>query len=214
MHVSEDDEHYFALTFLVGALKHHGLSSVLDIGSGTGRAIRYIRECAADTRVLGVEPVAELREVGYSLGLTPQDLIDGDATALPFEDASFDVVCEFGVLHHVPRPELAIAEMLRVARKAIFISDTNNFGEGAPAKRRMKQLLNGLGLWKLADHLKTGGKGYIISAGDGLAYSYSVFNNYEQIRARCSSVHILNTRDAGINPYTTASHVALLGIKR
>ena len=62
--------------------------------------------------------------------------------------------------------------------------------------------------------VKTKGKGYTISEGDGLAYSYSVFNSYKQIKAKCRSIHLLNTQDGLINPYRTASHVALLGIKK
>ena len=78
----------------------------------------------------------------------------------------------------------------------------------------MKQTFHALGLWPLVDFIKTRGRGYTISEGDGLAYSYSVFNNYRQIRAQCTSVHLINTLDAGINPYRTATHVALLGIKQ
>jgi SAM-dependent methyltransferase len=41
---------------------------------------------------------------------------EGDAEAMPFPDASFDtVVSSFGV-HHVPRPERALAEAFRVLR--------------------------------------------------------------------------------------------------
>jgi hypothetical protein len=40
-----------------------------------------------------------------------------------------------------------------------------------------------------------------------------VFNNYAQI-ARVCRTHIFNTEPAGINPYRTAPHVALLGIKK
>ena len=69
-------------------------------------------------------------------------------------------------------------------------------------------------MWPLADWIKTRGKGYTISDGDGLAYSYSVFNDYPQIAANCSSVHMLNTSNAGPNLYRTASHVALFGIKK
>src|SRR5207245_752348 len=105
----------------------------------------------------------------------------------------FDVVCEFAVLHHVKKPEVVIAEMLRVARKAIFISDSNNFGQGSFLRRSMKQALNALGLWKVANFFKTSGKNYIISDGDGLGYSYSVFNNYKQLQASCQRIHILNT---------------------
>jgi hypothetical protein len=103
--------------------------------------------------------------------------------------------------------------MLRVAGRAVFISDCNNFGQGSLLGRGLKQCLNALHLWPLADFIKTRGRGYTLSEGDGLAYSYSVFNDYRQIREKCRSVHVLNTSDAGRNPYRTASHVALLGIK-
>ena len=213
MHLNEKDEHYFALTFMVAALEHFQIRSILDIGSGTGRVLRHLKMHCPDIRIVGVEPVSELRDIGYGNGLTKLDLIEGDATMLDFGTDEFDLVCEFGVLHHIRNPERAISEMLRVANKAIFISDANNFGQGSPFTRLVKQWLNLVGLWKFADLVKTNGKGYSITAGDGLAYSYSVFTNYKQISRQCRRVHLLNTKDGSINPYKTASHVALLGIK-
>ncbi len=214
MHVNEQDEHFFALTFLVASLDYLQVRSILDIGSGTGRAIRYIKKRRPELRVVGIEPVKELREVGYSQGLSEKELVDGDATKLQFSASEFDLVCEFGVLHHIRSPELAVSEMLRVAGKAIFLSDSNNFGQGSLMVRSIKQMINFFGLWKLADLIKTKGKGFTISEGDGLSYSYSVFNNYKQIQTQCKSIHVLNTKDGHINPYKTASHVALLGVKK
>jgi ubiquinone/menaquinone biosynthesis C-methylase UbiE len=40
----------------------------------------------------------------------------GDAEALPFPGASFDLVYSFGVLHHTPGTEAAVAEVRRVLR--------------------------------------------------------------------------------------------------
>ena len=214
MHIDKDDEHFFALSFMIGAIDYLDIHSVLDIGSGTGRAVQYLKKLRPELRVVGIEPVRELREIGYSKGLSEEDLIDGDATNLQFISGDFDLVCEFGVLHHVKRPEQVVAEMLRVANKAVFISDANNFGQGSVVARSIKQVLNLIGLWKFTDLIKTKGKGYTISEGDGLAYSYSVFDNYKQIRDHCRSVHLLNTKDGFIDPYKTASHVALLGIKK
>lgn len=68
-----------------------------------------------------------------------------------------------------------------------------------------------LTVWWIADWVKTRGKGYMLTEGDGLAYSYSVFENYNQIKHKCRSVHIINTAKREINPYRTASHVALFG---
>lgn len=213
MHLDAADEHYFALCFMLGATDYLGVRSILDIGSGTGRALAEIKRQRPDIRVTGIEPVRELREIGHGKGIGIDELIDGDALALDFRDGEFDLVCEFGVLHHIRTPARAVAEMLRVGHKAVFISDSNNFGQGGAVSRMVKQTVNALGLWPVMDYIKTRGKGYTISEGDGLGYSYSVFNNYEQIKTRCRSVHLLNTLPAGIDPYRTASHVALLGVK-
>jgi ubiquinone/menaquinone biosynthesis C-methylase UbiE len=213
MQVKEQDQHSFALSFLVAALDYFQVRSILDVGSGTGRALLYIKRRRPDLRIVGIEPVSELRKVGYSKGLTELELMDGDATKLQFSPGEFDLVCEFAVLHHLRKPEQAVSEMLRVANKAVFISDDNNFGQGSPTARTIKQLINFFGLWKIADLAKTRGKGYTISEGDGLAYSFSVFNHYKQIQKQCKSIHVLNTKGGQVNPYTTASGVALLGIK-
>lgn len=212
-HVHEKDEHYFALRFLEAAIDHYGIKSVLDVGAGTGRVACYLKAKYPALKIISIEPVKELRDVGHAKGLTEEELREGDATRLQFQDAQFDLVCEFGILHHVKHPASVVAEMLRVGRVGIFISDSNNFGQGSFVSRAAKQLLNALGLWRIADLIKTKGKGYEITEGDGLAYSYSVFNNYAQI-ARACHTHIFNTESAGINPYRTAPHVALLGIKK
>jgi len=214
MHGNRWDEHDFALSFLVAACDYLEARSVLDIGSGTGRAIRAFKERRPDIRIVGIEPVAELRERGYEQGIQRHELVDGDAMQLMYKDREFDVVCEFGVLHHVREPAKAVAEMLRVAKQAIFISDSNNFGQGSRVSRTIKQILNACGLWRVADLVKTKGRGYTMSEGDGLAYSYSVFNNYKQIRKQCRQIHLMNTKDGSFNLYRTADHVALLGLKK
>ena len=209
-----DDEHQLALRFMASAVEPLDIRSILDIGCGTGRGLLTIKKAMPGATALGIEPSAQLREIGYSKGLSKTELIDGDAMALAFPDGAFDLVCEFATLHHVPQPSKAVSEMLRVARKAIFISDNNNFGQGSWIARLTKQLINAAGLWPMADLIKTRGKGYTISEGDGLFYSYSVFNDYKQIAEQCETVHLLGTVNSGPNLYRTASRVALLGIKR
>lgn len=159
MHLHEDDAHSFALQFMLSAIEHFGIRSILDVGSGTGRGLLAIKMRLPDAKIVGIEPSAGLRNVGYSKGLLETELIDGDAMDIAFSDGSFDLVCEFGALHHIPVPSKAVSEMLRVSRDAIFISDCNNFGQGSKASRLLKQSIYAVGLWPFVDLIKTRGEG-------------------------------------------------------
>src|SRR5262245_57331318 len=96
MHASyEVDVHIFALGWLSSLIKTYKFSSLLDVGSGTGRCLKFMKDEGVPITVTGIEPVAELRAQGRQKGLSDAELIDGDALALPFSDASIDVVCSF-----------------------------------------------------------------------------------------------------------------------
>ncbi len=208
-----EPEHALALAWLDGLLRHHGIRSVLDVGSGTGRALVHLRQTPG-LRVQGVEPVAALREAAYAKGVPREDLVGGDAAALAFPNGSFDLVCEVGILHHVPHPEKVVGEMLRVAEKAIFISDSNNFGQGSPLGRLAKNLLRVGGLWPAVNYLRTGGRRFHESEGDGLYYSYSVFNQASLIGLACDRVHLYTAAPSVAHPIWSAPHVALFATKR
>ena len=208
-----DDEHNVALCMLSGMLKYLNGKTVLDVGAGTGRTLRSLRVTNPGLRVVGIEPVAGLRAAAVKAGIDEADIQDGNGYEIQFPDASFDVVTAVGVLHHVRHPDRVIAEMLRVAAKAIFISDSNNFGGGSKLSRYTKQTLHRCGLWPATQFIATRGKGYHITDGDGLFYSYSVFNSLPAIRDRCKAVHIMNTTPSGDNLYRSARCMAVLGIK-
>src|SRR5580704_13624886 len=135
VHMADDGEHGFALRFMISVLELLGVQSILDVGSGTGRALITIKERIPNVSTIGVEPSQALRSIGHRKGLLDTQLIDGNGMNLAFADGSFDLVCEFGALHHIPEPSKAVSEMLRVARKAIFISDGNNFAQGGRISR-------------------------------------------------------------------------------
>ena len=206
-------EHVAALYLLAAFIEMNGIRSVLDVGAGTGRAMRFLKDRFPDLLIKGVEPVEALRRRGHAQGIAEKDLIDGDGAALPFPNQSFDLVCEFGVLHHVKFPRQMIGEMLRVARCGVFISDDNHFANGSLSNQITKRLLRRVSLWKLAYWLRTGGKGYGISEGDGLSYAYSVFDDYDYIRDHCRHVHLMNTRGNGADLFRTAQNVALFARK-
>jgi len=214
LHSVGDPEHNFALCCFSGLLDYIECQSVLDVGAGTGRTMLHLAQRHTGLRVAGVEPVEGLREVAYSKGIAREVLQDGDATSLEFGDGAFDIVCAFGVLHHIKAPEAAIREMLRVAKIGVFISDTNNYGQGSPLARAFKQLLRGLGLWRVFDLIRTGGRGYMESPEDGIFYSFSLFDHLGLIRQHCSAVHFIATRPSGPRLYQEACHIGLLGLKR
>ncbi len=61
---------------------------------------------------------------------------EGDATALPFVDASFDLVFCRTAVHHFPDPAVVVAEMARVCRPGgrVAIADLIVLGvHGRPA---------------------------------------------------------------------------------
>ncbi|HXH67797.1 MAG TPA: hypothetical protein VNI81_11395 [Candidatus Limnocylindrales bacterium] len=80
--------------------------------------------------------------------------------------------------------------MLRVARKVLVISDTNRFRQGPFLLRLAKLLLYKLNLWNAFDFLQTRGKGYQVFEGDGVFYSYSVYDNLKQIQPWAESIEI------------------------
>ncbi|NTU74149.1 class I SAM-dependent methyltransferase [Candidatus Roizmanbacteria bacterium] len=210
---SREPEHDFALSVLTGILDYYQIESILDVGSGTGRVITHFIKVKPELSVMGVEPVQALREVAYKKGISSDILIQGDATQLGFPDKKFDLVCAFGVLHHIQDQKKAISEMFRVGKKAVFISDSNIY-VGTNLTGYFKRFLKTLGLWDAAYKARTFGKGYNESEGDGITYPYSVLDSYSQFRSHCKEVHLFNTRgDSNTNFYKTASHIAMLGIK-
>ena len=71
--------------------------------------------------------------------------------------------------------------MLRVAKKVVILTDSNRFGQGPILLRLIKLALWKTRLWGAFNYLRTAGKGYQITEGDGLSYSYSIYDSFEQI---------------------------------
>jgi len=137
-HVIVGDEHYISLSYISALIKTLSITSVLDIGCGTGRGVEYIQNLYPDVKIIGIEPIQELLDVGVKNGISPKSLFIGSGLALPFTDKVFDAVIELGILHHVKNPDKVVMEMLRAAKKAVFISDSNIFGQGCTVVKLLK----------------------------------------------------------------------------
>jgi ubiquinone/menaquinone biosynthesis C-methylase UbiE len=216
-HVGEQDEHGLALQLLIALARYGGVSgSFLDVGAGTGRAMQALSQAFPKACVEGIEPVAELREQALLInGIVGSRLREGDALQLPFADDSFDWVVETGVLHHIRDWRRAVAEMSRVARYGVLISDTNTIGVGSAHARKVKRIIKKLGCWNLFIWLQTKGKMSKYSEGDGLYYSFCAFDALPLLRRKFGHVHVMNTQGIGeADMLNTVSHVAIVAFKQ
>lgn len=89
---------------------------VLEVGCGTGLVLKRIEAFAH--RAEGIDLSPGMLEKAKEKGLRVRE---GSATALPFEDNSFDVTCSFKVLAHIPEIEKALSEMARVTRPGGYV---------------------------------------------------------------------------------------------
>jgi len=110
---------------LVRYARVHAQQSVLDVACGTG--VVAVTAARLGARVWGLDLAPAL--IAYAkrnaeLAGVEIDFREGDAEALPYDDASFDVVLsQFGHMF-TPRPDVVIAEMLRVLKPGGTIAFT------------------------------------------------------------------------------------------
>jgi SAM-dependent methyltransferase len=88
---------------------------VLDVACGPGNFTRDFARAAGDGLVVGVDASQTM------LGVAVRDTeaanvayVRGDASDLPFRDASFDAVCCFAALYLIEEPMRALGEIVRV----------------------------------------------------------------------------------------------------
>jgi SAM-dependent methyltransferase len=91
---------------------------VLELGVGLGLNLRFYDPDRV-SEIVGVDPAPALRDLAQAAPRDPRltlRVVDAEAEALPFEDASFDtVVCTF-TLCSVRDPSAAVAEAARVLK--------------------------------------------------------------------------------------------------
>ncbi len=177
-HVSSHDEHSESLEMILSLIRQLNLQSVLDVGCGTGRGLKFLLDHMPELAVEGNDPSPDLLSIATTRhGIRKEILHCTDALSLPFGPGSFDAVMSLGVLHHVPQPSLIVRRMIELARKAVFISDANYIGQGSLPVSLVKLLATRAGLWPMIKYVQQGFKDWGYNQSDGVYYSYSVFND-------------------------------------
>jgi len=104
---------------------------VLEVGPGFGPATDVLSQRVPRLTALEIDPVLAqpLRErVGDRA-----EIVEGDGTAMPLEDASFSAAVCFTMLHHVPSPaaqDKLFAEVGRVLEPGGAFTGTDSTGRG------------------------------------------------------------------------------------
>jgi SAM-dependent methyltransferase len=92
-----------------------GDEHALDVGCGAGALALALAPLVRD--VVGVDRVQELLALARERAPANVTFVEADATHLPYEASEFDLTGTLRTLHHVPRPELVVAELARVTRQ-------------------------------------------------------------------------------------------------
>jgi len=114
-YVAQQDERASALAERVRAfVGAAGDEHALDVGCGAGALALALAPLVGD--VVGVDRVRELLALARERAPGNVTFVEADATHLPYEAGEFDLTGTLRTLHHVPRPELVVAELARVTR--------------------------------------------------------------------------------------------------
>lgn len=113
-------KYYAQLAAFIGDQKN---ISLLEIGAGDGEVTDYIRQQQPTWDMTPTEPVATGVDALKKKGYPKAQIVD--AVSLPFPDNSYDYVICFDVMHHVTGPATMAHEMMRVAKKGVFMVEAN-----------------------------------------------------------------------------------------
>ena len=99
------------------------MESLLDVGCGEGVITRAWARRLGAAPVVGLDVNDPRLAAIWSQATEPNlEFRAGDAHALPFADGAFDLVASIEMLEQADDPERVLAELCRVARRAVVVS--------------------------------------------------------------------------------------------
>jgi len=106
-----DKDRWMSYYYQIGLINKLNTKNILEIGAG----INFLKKYFSDIKI-------NYKTLDIAKELNPDIL--GSVTKIPLKANSFDLVCAFQVLEHLPfnKFEKCLKEMLRVAKKDILIS--------------------------------------------------------------------------------------------
>ena len=122
----------------------HPPARVLDVGCGTALSTRMLTQRGYDAVGVDLSPLFLCVEKENH---PTTDLSAADATQLPFEDESFDVVAAFEFIEHAPNVPALLDELKRVLRPRgyLFFHSPNLISPYLPAYDIVRMMMGGEG---------------------------------------------------------------------
>ena len=94
--------------------KIDGKEKILEVGCGPGALAQSLSRWYPDSQIFGIDRDSNF--IGFAKTVTPDiSFTEGDATALPYEDSSFDVTVSNTVAEHI-EPSKFYGEQYRVLK--------------------------------------------------------------------------------------------------
>lgn len=117
-----------SLNILLELIKPQPVWRMLDVGTGAGHtALTFAPHVAHVTATdLTDEMLAKTAELAAERGLTNIGTRSADAEALPFDDATFDLVTCRLAMHHFSNPHQALGEFARVLKPGGLLGLVDN----------------------------------------------------------------------------------------
>ncbi len=146
------------LPFAFGDRSHGDLGEdVLEIGPGPGLTTDLLRGDLAKLTAIELDPELASALSGRLKG-TNVDVVEGDATAMPFESARFTGAMTFTMFHHVPTAELQdrlLGEIFRVLRPGGLLVASDSVASDDLAALHIDDIYNPVDPATLSDRLGT-----------------------------------------------------------
>ncbi len=121
--------------WLLTKIRQSSPRSILEVGCGFGRNLRFLQENSVEGMLIGVDfSRSMIRNIGGLFGTYRGQLVQGAAGALPFADRSFDFVFTMGLCMHIPPAGIrqVIGEVARVTRGELALIEEMKVDRAGP----------------------------------------------------------------------------------
>jgi len=107
----------YELPILLGMSSGRSYSNALEIGCGNGNGTRLIKKNYRPGKLIAIDLDEKMIALARKNNTDPAvEFVVMDASGLKFPDNFFDVVFDFGIIHHIPNWRECLRELKRVLK--------------------------------------------------------------------------------------------------